>query len=187
MKLSQTSSLIGFFSISFAVALFPHSSAQSQQGPEFLCDNSGANPATVVRSPQHGDVTMIEWKSDHFSNSGFSPEHRCQKVSTKFQTAYKQGNLKFFTTGLVNRQSVICAVATKSSPCNNNNMLYTLKPGSDPRKTLKQILDIRSGASTNALNETENRVYVEFDALVEAKAQEAENDSANNIQAESLF
>lgn len=186
MKLSQVSSLIGLFAISFTVALFPHSPAQSQQDPEFLCDNSGAYPSTIVRAPQHGDVTMIEWKSDHFANSGFSPESRCNKVSTKFQNAYKQGSLKFFTTGLVNRQSVICAVATKSSPCNNDNMLYTLKPGSDPHKTLKQMLDIRSGASSNALNETNNRVYVDFNALIEAKAQESADDSTN-IQAESLF
>ena len=178
MKLSQISSLIGLFSVFFSVALFSQSPIQSQQGPEFLCDNSGANPTTMVRSPQHGDVTMIEWQSDHFSNSGFSPKNRCQKVSTRFQTAYKQGNLKFFTTGLVNRHPVVCAVATKSSPCNNDNMLYTLKPGSDPRQTLKQILGIRSGASQNALNETDNRAYVEFEALVEANAQETELDSA---------
>jgi hypothetical protein len=172
MKSQKTYSLIGFTSMAFSTFWLSSIPAYSQQQSKFVCDTSGSVPATVVQSLQYGNVTMIRWQSNHFAQSGFSPASRCQQVSSRFQQYYQQGTLNFFTTGLVNRQSVICAVATQNTPCNKDNLLYTLKPGSDPNQTLKQLLNIRSRASSNAINEAGSRIYVEFDSLLEAKAQE---------------
>ena len=62
-------------------------------------------------------------------------------------------------------------MASQSSPCNSESMLYTLRKNVSAQDTLKQLLDIKSGAAGGALNETESRIYVDFEKVVEAKAQ----------------
>jgi Circadian oscillating protein COP23 len=193
MKFPRIYSLIGLAGIVLSNAWLSSTPVDAQQESKFVCDTTSNVPATVVQSSQYGNVTLIKWQSDHFAQSGFSPDSRCHQVSSRFQKYYQQGTLKFFTTGLINRQSVICAVATQNSPCNQENLLYTLKPGSDPNQTLKQLLNIRSRATSNPLNEAGSRIYVEFDSLLKAKAQERENAEATNttnepmVESNSLF
>lgn len=171
--------------LTIAGSLIYGTPARSQK-PTFTCDNSSVVPATVVQSPQHGAVRIIEWKTTEFG-SEFNPQVRCDTVSQKFQKYAEAGTLKYFTTGLVNRHPVICAVASKSSPCNENSMLYTLKKGSSPSATLKRLLDVRSGASSTALNETGSRIYIDFEEVVEAKVQNNATKSSNNIESAPLF
>lgn len=161
------------------------------QDSTFSCDLSSGVPATVVQSPEHGTVKIIEWKTTEFGGE-FDPQSRCQIVSEKFQSYAQAGTLKYFTTGSVDRTPVICAVATQNDPCNSDSMLYTLKKGSDASETLKQLLDVRSGASGTALNETNSRLYVDFEQVVEAKAQQGqaantETESADNSETTPLF
>lgn len=185
MKLQKYFSLTAAFALTVAGSLIYSSPAHSQK-PAFACDNSSGVPATVVQSPQHGTVKIIEWKTTEFG-SKYNPQVRCDAVSQKFQKYAEAGTLKYFTTGLVNRQPVICAVASKSSPCNQDSMLYTLKKGSNPNATLKRLLDVRSGASSTALNETESRIYVDFDKVVEAKAQSNVVKSSDSVESAPLF
>ena len=156
--------------------------------PLFSCETSSGVPTTVVHSPKHGSVKIIEWKTTEFGEK-FNPNERCKAVSQKFEQYAKAGTLKYFTTGSVNRQPVICAVASKTAPCNAQSMLYTLKKGTDAKTTLKQLLDLRSGSGSNALNETESRIYVDFDKVVETKAQinDTSNSDADNNEAVYLF
>ncbi len=169
MKPTSYFSLAITFVLTASATIISGSLAHSQE-PLFSCDTSSGVPATVVQSPKHGSVKIIEWKTTEFGDK-FSPEARCNAVSEKFQQYAVAGTLKYFTTGSVNRQPVICAVASKNAPCNSQSMLYTLRKGTNARTTLKQLLDIRSGSSSSALNETESRIYVDFDKVVEAKAQ----------------
>ena len=181
-------------SFSFAATLAITASASligiqpvSSQEPIFSCDTSSGIPTTVVHSPKHGSVKIIQWKTTEFGEK-FSPQARCNAVSEKFEKYAKAGTLKYFTTGSVNRQPVICAVASKTAPCNAESMLYTLKKGSNARTTLRQLLDVRSGSSSSALNETESRIYIDFDKIVEAKA-EANDDASSSAEdnTESVF
>ena len=185
ISLSAIAKLATGIALTIAGSLIHSTPAHSQQ-PTFACDNSSGVPATVVQSPQHGAVKIIEWKTTEFG-SKFNPQVRCDAVSQKFQKYAEAGTLKYFTTGLVNRQPVICAVASESSPCNSESMLYTLKKGSNPNTTLKRLLDVRSGASSSALNETGNRIYIDFDRVVEAKAQNNVVKSSSNIESAPLF
>ena len=149
-------SLTSAFAFTFATTLLSSSPVHSQ-GATFLCDSSTGVPATVVESPQHGTVRIIEWKTTEFGDE-FDPQTRCNIVSEKFQKYAQAGTLKYFTTGSVDRSPVICAVASEDLSCSQDNMLYTLKRGSNASETLKQLLDVRSGASGTALNETGSRV-----------------------------
>ena len=184
-------SFFGTIAVAFSAILIPSNPAHSQ-GSTFACDSSTGVPATIVQSPQHGTVRIIEWKTTEFG-SDFDPQTRCNIVSEKFRAYAQAGTLKYFTTGSVDRIPVICAVASENAPCNADSMLYTLKKGADADATLKQLLDVRSGASREALNETGSRLYIDFEQVVAAKAQKAVNagrtidDSEANSEAIPLF
>ena len=169
MKSGSDGFLLRAIALGIIAAGFAHSPARGQK-PIFACDNSRSVPATVVQSARHGTVRIIEWKTTEFGDK-FSPQTRCNLVSAKFQKYALAGTLKYFTTGLVNRQPVICAVASKNAPCNQDSMLYTLKKGSNPRTILKQLLNDRSDASSSALNETGSRIYIDVEKIIEAKAE----------------
>lgn len=177
MKLKNLTALLGS-SLTLTTTLLLATSVHSQQQVTFSCSQVEGIPTTVAHTSQHGDVPIIKWVSGYFASSGFDNQTRCNKVSEKFQTYHNQGTLKYFTTGKANGQPVICAIASKDMPCNRDSMLFTLKKTSNVNKTLKQLIDIRTGATSQALNETE-RIYVEFDTFLAEKAQQI---SANQTE-----
>ncbi|NJM95324.1 MAG: hypothetical protein HC792_02940 [Acaryochloridaceae cyanobacterium CSU_5_19] len=95
-------------SVSLAVSQLSASADQ----PKFSCGQSGGAPATVALT-QRGIVPVIRWSSGYFTEAGFSPEVRCQMVSERFETFYKNGTLDFLTTGKMNGQKVVCVAANK--------------------------------------------------------------------------
>ncbi len=88
------------------------------------------NLTTVV---QKGDrqATMLTWNYDGFGKD-FTPEKRCQIVSERLQKVADNNGGTFkdlqLASGTMNSQVVICALPTKSSKCNSQNILFTLKP-----------------------------------------------------------
>jgi Circadian oscillating protein COP23 len=117
---------------------------------KFSCGTSNGAPATVAQTSR-GAVPIIKWVSNIFTESGYSPEYRCKLVSAKFQEYYKAGTLNYLTTGIANNQPVVCVAATKGGPC--AGVLFTLKPGSDPWRTLTRLMDVRVQAGP-PLNES---------------------------------
>lgn len=174
MKIQQIGSYLSASAITLTTTLVFSTPTLSQQ-PTFFCGVKDGSPATIVQSPQHGDIPLIVWNSSAFEAAGYDNQTRCDMVSGKFQNFETQGTLKFFTTGTVNKQPVICAIASKDAPCNGDSQLFTLKPGSDPGKTLKNLFDLRAGATNEVLEETEARVYIDFEKLLEDKAKEKDD------------
>jgi Circadian oscillating protein COP23 len=117
---------------------------------KFSCSTSKGSPATVAQTSR-GNVPIIRWVSNTFSDAGYSPEYRCKVVSAKFQEYYKAGTLNYLTTGIANGQPVVCVASTKGGPC--SGVVFTLKPGSDPWKTLTRLMDVRVQAGP-PLNES---------------------------------
>lgn len=176
MKLAKFLSCLSVSAVTLATTLISNRPSFSQQR-SFFCEENWDNgsPATVVQSPQHGTVPIIIWNSGFFASGGYDNQTRCDIVSQKFQNFDAQGTLKFFTSGRVNRQPVICVVPYREAPCNSNSLLFTLKPKSNAQETLQKLFDIRSGASNQALEETYNvragdRLYVDFEEFLEKKA-----------------
>jgi Circadian oscillating protein COP23 len=118
----------------------------------FVCGKSEGKPATIARTKK-GDFPIILWSSEAMSESGFTPQVRCQQVSARFQSLYRSGRLKSLTTGTLNNQPVICA-ATKGSSCNAQNFVFTLKPNADPQQVIKRLHAIRNRASSRVLEES---------------------------------
>ncbi|WP_404785011.1 COP23 domain-containing protein [Altericista sp. CCNU0014] len=122
---------------------------------KFYCGQSKNVPATMAKTSR-GVVPVIHWVST--LGETYTPEYRCKVVSEKFQTFYNDGTLNYLTTGIVNQQPVICAAQKNNGPC--SGVLFTLKPNSDPSRTLQRLLSIRDRAPGVVLNESAPQVYI---------------------------
>ncbi|OJJ20768.1 hypothetical protein BI308_20410 [Roseofilum reptotaenium AO1-A] len=124
------------------------------QSARFYCGTSQGSPATLVDSPR-GVVPVIVWQSSYFEGSGYSPQRRCQEVSSRFQTYYNNKILEYLTTGIVNGYPVICVSQTNGGSC--AGVLFTLQQGDDANRVLQQMFSVRSGASTPLYQSTGRR------------------------------
>lgn len=191
MKNLTSASVLTLFSLTVGTILFSHGSAVSQK-PTFICGTSKDGlPATIVQSPKHGEVALITWNSGFFKEGGFDDQTRCNIVSEKMQKYYDQDTLKYFVAGKVNRQPAICVVSSEESPCNNDSLLFTLKPGSNAEETVQRLFDMKSGASGEGLYENTNvsageRTYISFEEALERKAngETGKNQDTNSIESQ---
>ncbi|MCT7985516.1 COP23 domain-containing protein [Laspinema sp. A4] len=141
-KFAITSMLTaGAVAIAATVTLQQPSQAQSTQ---FVCGMSSTTglPTTFALTSK-GPVPVVRWYAEYFSGSGYTPERRCQEVSSRFDNLSRQGQLGFITTGYVNGQPVVCA--GQGGGCNSSNLLFTLKSGTDAAAAVQQLFDIRAG------------------------------------------
>lgn len=174
-----------FSSVLGAIALFSNLAATIPSHAEgeasFYCGTSEGSPATLAKT-ERGEVVIIRWVSEYFSESGYSPQRRCTEVSTKFQTFASQGAMSFITAGTVNRLPVLCATGASGGACSSSNILYTLKPGQSAEKIIQHLNDIRYGQSTTPLLESSgqprNKRSVDVGAFLrEAPVRPASNSS----------
>jgi hypothetical protein len=123
------------------------------QSTTFFCGaSSDGTPTTFANTPR-GAVSVVKWTSDYFTGAGYSPEVRCQEVSSRFQRLYSSGQLNFITAGYLNGQPAICA-GNSNPPCTSEKLLFTLKPGSNAAARIQNLFNLRSGASSTPLYES---------------------------------
>jgi Circadian oscillating protein COP23 len=150
--------------LAYTAGIFALSPVQAETAsPKFYCGQSKNTPTTMARTSR-GSVPVIHWSSKNAFGENYPPEVRCKIVSSKFQEYYTDGTLNFLTTGVLNRQPVICAVQARGGPC---GVLFTLKPGSNPDLTLKQLLSIRDRSTTLVLNESISTPLIDFNDFLE--------------------
>ncbi|OCR02954.1 hypothetical protein BCD67_08280 [Oscillatoriales cyanobacterium USR001] len=124
---------------------------QAQTSPRtFYCGMSQGKPATLVRTVR-GPMTMVIWINEDFTASGWTPERRCQEISSRFQRFNTSGLLKVLKAGNIGGQPVICAASSNSSPCSNKTVLITLPAGTNANETLDRLLNTRAGASATPI------------------------------------
>lgn len=126
------------------------------EGTSFFCGVCDGVPITFARTAK-GYIPVIRWVSEHFSNSGYTPQKRCQEVSARFQTYYNSGTLNYITAGRMNGQPVVCVADSAGGRC--TGLLFTLKPGSDANSTVRQLFDIRTRGA-GPLEEVYARIYI---------------------------
>jgi hypothetical protein len=144
---------IATFGILAAQGISPQTSEAETAAQKFACSFADGKFVTVAKTKK-GDVPIISWESDDFSGSGFTPKVRCQKVSSRFQTMYSTGQLKYLTVGKIKNQSVVCGTKQANGSCTDRTVLYTLKPTADPQKVLRQLQTIRNRASKQTVEES---------------------------------
>jgi uncharacterized surface protein with fasciclin (FAS1) repeats len=132
---------------------------------KFVCEGGiDGLPTTFAVTPR-GNVPIITWYSDYFSSGGYGPQKRCEQVTSRFENFSKTGKLDYITNGTVNGQAVICATGANGGACTDENVLFTLKPGSDPVATVEKLFNTRTSASSSPLFESEDNVdfvYIDF-------------------------
>jgi hypothetical protein len=146
MKLLSTILLTLSIPTAFWLATPP---AEAKKSVVFTCTDVSGRLATAVKT-RKGHVPLVYWDSAAFNSAGFSPQVRCQKVTQRFTNLYGNGQLKYLATGIVRSQPVICGLKVSKSSCNSENMLFTIKPGSDPRNVLRQLNAVRNRAANSA-------------------------------------
>ena len=139
---------------------------------KFFCGTYDGAPSTMSNTSSGKQVAVIMWKSTAFSGGGYDPQTRCQIVSNRFNQLYNQGLLTHLTTGRKNGMNIICGASSNGGGCAQDGMLYTLKPGQDPTQTLKNLLAVRTKA-TSALTESASRLYISIEEIEEAQDPDA--------------
>lgn len=114
------------------------------QRTTFVCALDMGGVPTTYAQTSRGMVPVIKWVSEHFSDAGYTPERRCQEVTSKFNSLYNQGRLNYLSAGYKNGQSIICALSAVGSEC---TQLYTLKAGQDPAIVLQRLRAVQAGAA----------------------------------------
>jgi hypothetical protein len=143
------------------------------ESPTFYCGKSSSKsngvPTTFVRTQDGKDLPLIRWVSNYFT--GLTPQQRCLQVSRRFQRSYDNGTLKYIKPGMFKGQPVVCATEQRNAACTDTTLLFTLKPGSDPNATARQLFDRRALAAGNTVNQiggdtSNDSVIIDFEAYL---------------------
>ncbi len=125
---------------------------------------------TVAQKKGSDPVTVIEWKTNVFGDT-YSPEARCQMVSSKLQNAVTANGGTFrgmsFFSGVVNGQLVVCILGTGQSGCNSGNFLFTLKPENRPHvaKILQDLTNFSVTGSSSIVEDSGEGIRVDMSDL----------------------
>lgn len=130
----------------------------AQRSDKYFCDNSTYSvPTTVARKATGKQIALISWERDW--GGEYTPEKRCEIVSSNFQKAYEKGALNYLTVGQVNNENVVCAMARPDFGC--TNYLFTVSRSEDAEQIVSELILIgRGNAGTRPLRQTNNwRLY----------------------------
>jgi hypothetical protein len=149
----------------------------------FQCIGAGGGYATIAVSAS-GKKTepLITWNSAAFEGSGWTPQRRCDEVTSRLNSVVTEVGGLFssvlLTTGVVNGYDVICWVNNEQSRCNSNNLLVTISPGRDPGQFLANLLNRRANPYQQGTPGQENipRTVVRFGQMVEEMLEEGETE-----------
>lgn len=150
---------------------------------KYQCVDKNGVPTTIVTT-QRGVIELIKWKSIYFSNSDWTPEKRCQAVTSRFQTHSDAGSLRYITYGEINNQKVICVADPINRPkqpykCKENNIsvdnrsydsiLLTLEKEDNPGEILQELFNLSLRVSTGGITRSSNKypTFVDLEKVLQ--------------------
>lgn len=126
---------------------------------------------TVTVAEKNGvQRPVITWATNYFGDQ-YSPEARCQMVSSKLHNAVMTNGGTFrgmsFYSGVVNGQLVICALGRGQYQCNSGNLLFTLKPENRPRvgQILQELTNFSTTGSSSIVEDSGEGIKVDISDL----------------------
>lgn len=138
----------------------------------FNCIRSGENFATIARRGQRTTPPMILWET---KLGLWDAWERCRVVSQRLTTAVEENGGTFqnllLTYGSVNSQPVVCYVKSIEGACNNQNLLFTLKPTDRGQEEaiLKKLVNFGVRGSGTALQQSGIQSYALLGEAIEAE------------------
>lgn len=156
MKQSLFAKLLALFTIA---SITPTAISQSSCPPQrnYCCvnDRDGVPITRVVTA--RGVITMIRWVRTEDLPADLTPQQRCQQVSERLQAYRDRGQLKYITGAIVKGQPAICVAKQEGGDC--IDVLFNLKPGSDPKRALGKLLNKQGLREGNPLFEGGGRRF----------------------------
>ncbi len=149
------------------------SQPSSAQTRTYFCDTSNGVPTTVARNVTGKKIPVIRWVSSF--GAEYTPERRCQDVSTRFESAHEKGLLNYLTTGIMSRQKVVCASSQYGGPC--SDLLFTLKPGQNASEVIQNLVDIGYRARGPIVQSQDGspQIYIDMNKLLRETPGQKEN------------
>jgi len=151
------------------VSLFNTAPTMAQSAGSFECKQDGYYVTVAVKNNGAISDPLIVWKTEEFSDAGYTPEVRCEEVTSRLNSAVERngGSLNglYLTAGRVNGLPVLCTVNDAKGGCNNNNLLFTLKRGNDPNAVLQRLF-AATGSGT-PIQQSGGQSYVDLNKLVQ--------------------
>lgn len=161
--------------------------AESSSSPRrFVCGTSPYNgrtvPATFVRSPGKRDRVMILWVRNDFGGR-YTPPERCRIVTQRLEAHQQNRILKYIRSTTVNGYPVLCSVLYKGGSCPSNQVIVTLRRGTDGEQVIKQLTDLDRIISNHPvyfsgcqpITYVNNEAYLDVDILLGETPQESCN------------
>jgi hypothetical protein len=113
----------------------PESKASLSNRVHFVCENVYGITTTLVILPggDNNKRQFIRWVSDV---PNYTPEKRCEYVTKRLNFAFREGS-DYITHGTMNGHNVICTTDKSGEEC--QYLLFTLKPGQDPKSVLSDL------------------------------------------------
>ncbi len=148
MKIKSLAVILAGLGVVIGGAIASPAKAQTKDTNTYYCAQLNGDWTTFVNTPR-GRISLINWQNS-FSGQ-WTPKNRCSAVSQRFQGFLDKGNLKFIRTGNVNKMPVLCVANTRGGTCPEENVLVTLKQGTDPEGVLVKLVDFRRSVSGQTL------------------------------------
>ena len=105
-------------------------------------------PTTLAYVPQRkAHIPIVAWTND--SLAAWNPERRCKAVSARFQTFNKDGRLHYLSNGESAGYQVVCALLDKQEQCSEENQLFNIREGTDPKDVIVRLKDVLGGKTNN--------------------------------------
>lgn len=116
--------------------------AQSSSETEFIC-KEGYDPETKERVPTtyawlpHKKIPIIRWTSTLGSKEEWTPQKRCDEVSSRFDKAYRNNTIGLITNSKIDNERVICTAKNTRGAC--DTLLLTLREEDNPLEVLERF------------------------------------------------
>jgi Circadian oscillating protein COP23 len=136
-------------------------------GQTFDPNTNAIVPTTLVASSSKREpVALIQWKSK--LSGKYTPQVRCNMVSTNFQQAWEAKRLNYLAAGVDKKSGlgIICSSKDRSTACNRSSMLFTLSNGADASETIDRIKAIKTGAGSNPLPQSSGDGIVAIENII---------------------
>jgi|GEM_PF-1104709 len=130
------------------VSIFACGKSSYAKSTIFVCGTSRGIPATIAQT-DHGNVILIRYTAHAYNV--LNAQSYCELVSSRFQTFYNLGNLKYLTTGTINSVPIVCVAHHIGGGCAidlpHNGILFSVAPYFDPKGRLELLESVRHRAS----------------------------------------
>jgi hypothetical protein len=151
--------------VSLEAEILSSSSLAQVKVRKYICSSLGGIPTVLAFKADGEQLPVIRWTNmmiDIIDLSGWKRERRCKEIAARLDTFNRQGRLKYFTSGRINGQTLICTALGIGLGC--DGLLFTLKPWQNARSFLDRLRKLQR--ENVPLYETNGRLYINIDELL---------------------